>query len=114
MSKFDELPDQHRELLAAYSRDQFRPRVLDAARALNNLAALIEMWGIGGMEEIAAQLDAGTVIVDNTGLAGAGPVTVEMMTGFINGAKGLLAVWNTTDQKKLYGQIAGPMNVVGH
>lgn len=114
MIEFSDLPDQQRALLAGYSRDQFRPRVLSAARSLSDLAALVEMWEIGGLDQIVAGLNPATVIIDDTGLAGAGPVTAAMMSGYITGAKSLLAEWNTVDQKKLYGVIAGPMNVVGH
>ena len=54
------------------------------------------------------------MIPDETGLAGAGPVTAAMMGGYIVGADRLLAEWHTKEQKALYGQIAGPMNVIGH
>ena len=53
--------DQQRALLAAsYSREQFRPRVLVAAHARwNEPAALVEMWEISGLGDIAAPLDRG-------------------------------------------------------
>ena len=114
MLTFDKLTDQQRALLAAFSREQFRPRVLAAARALNELRALVEMWEIGGLGDIVALMDPAAVIPDETGLAGAGPVTAAMMGGYIAGAGGLLAEWHTKEQKVLYGQIAGPMNVIGH
>lgn len=114
MLTFDQLTDQQRALLVAFTREQFRPRVLAAARALSDLSALVEMWQIGGLDAVAATMDPATVIPDETGLAGAGPVTAGVVAGFMAGATGLLAEWNTTDQKKLYGQIAGPLNVIGH
>lgn len=56
---------------------------------------------------------AGTTIADNTGLAGAVPLTDTQVAALIADIQAILTQYYTPAAQELYAQVAGPTNVTG-
>lgn len=102
-------PDQQAQVLAFMP--VFRSKVIELARAVNNMAALLEVWNTNVSVPVLA-LDAGTVIPDNTGLAGAQSVNREQIMAVMGAMMAALAAANTVGLRSRYISVIGPANMV--
>lgn len=109
---FATLTDEQKSVLTAFTRDQFRPSVGSAARALNGLSTLLMLYKTSGVEALVATLSPGDPIPDSTGLAGAQSITAADVQSFMVAADGLLATYNTLELRTEYAKIAGVSNTV--
>lgn len=111
MTKFADLTADQQTLVSLFVGPQFRPSVGQAARALNALKQLVEIYQIN-VQALIEGLEPGEPIPNETGLAGAQPLVKEDVVAFMTAADGLLAEYNTVDLRKEYAKIAGFPNTV--
>ena len=110
MVTFDELSPEDKAILSAFVRN-FRgwvnshiSRSIIEARALQAAASVT-----GGASAILATLDAGQVVADGAGIAGAHKLTKEEVEAFIAaGLDDFLLTYDTLAVRRLAAKIAGP------
>jgi hypothetical protein len=90
----------------------FRSSVIQLAQACNQGASLDSVWQ-NTILAIVTSLDAGTIIPDVTGLAGASPLVREDVLGMMAAIEALLSSANTTAQQAEYVKVVGPANAIG-
>lgn len=109
MSTFAQLTsDQQSQLLAFMLL--FRPNTGQLARTLDTLRKMDDYWN-NNAKAINALLDAGIVVPDNTGLAGATTLTKDNLITIMNAIETLLATYNTGPNRGLMANIAGATNI---
>lgn len=107
---YDELTPEQKAILGAFERN-FRgwvnshiSRGIVEARALEAAAA-----STGGASAILALLDAGQVVPNSSGIAGAHSLTKEELEAFIVAGLGdFLTTYDTVAVRRLAAKIAGP------
>jgi len=111
MTAFTALPpDQQGQILAFMSA--IRPSIGLLARTRNAFAQMDTAWITTVLAEITA-LDAGAIIPDPTGLAGAAPLTREDVLNAMSSVEAFLLANNTTARRAAYIRIAGITNTIG-
>lgn len=90
----------------------FRSSIIQLAQACNQGARLDSVWQNTILASVTS-LDAGTVIPDTTGLAGAAPLTREDVLGMMGAIEALLANVNTSAAQVEYVKAVGPANAIG-
>lgn len=88
----------------------FRSAIVGLVGACNQGATLDGTW-TGAISTLVTGLDAGTVIPDTTGLAGAMPLAREDVLAIMTAIEGLLATANTPAQRAEYLKVVGPVNM---
>ena len=83
----------------------------EQARVNNHAEALND--GYAQVQAILDLLQAGDVIDDGSGLAGAGPLTKGEVVSLTATLQGLLAAYNSAGQRQLWAKAAGPGNLIG-
>ena len=88
----------------------FRSAIVGLVASCNGGASLDGTW-TAAISPLVTGLDAGTVIPDNTGLAGAMPLAREDVLAIMTAIEGLLATANTPAQRAEYLKVVGPVNM---
>ena len=88
----------------------FRAAVVQLVAAANGGAKLDGVW-TGGISAVVESLSSGTVIPDNTGLAGAAPLTMDIVVAQMAAIETLLSSANTAQARAAYLEIVGPANM---
>lgn len=101
-------PTQQSQVLAFMPL--FRAAVVGLVAACNEGAKLDGVW-TGGISAIVESLSSGVVIPDSTGLAGASPLTMDIVVSVMTSIEQLLASANTAAERGVYQQIVGPVNM---
>ncbi len=109
--QYDALTAEQKATLDAFMT-LLRPWAGEAARA-NNHAQLIDDTYEASATGVIASLDAGAVVPNNTGLAGAMPLTKEEVLELVTDIKTLQAGFNTPAKRQLISKAAGAGNIVG-
>ena len=89
-----------------------RAGIAELAKVCNHGARLDQTW-TAGIKAIVASLDAGTVIPDTTGLAGAASLTSDDLNAMMTAIEQGLAVLDTAAQQAAYLKAVGAANVNG-
>lgn len=87
-----------RAVIASFAQVQYQMNALNQAWNAN-ISAIIGT-------------PAGTVIADNTGLAGAVPLTDTQVSTLVSDIQAVMTTYFTTAAQQLYAQVCGPMNVL--
>jgi NADP-dependent 3-hydroxy acid dehydrogenase YdfG len=83
------------------------------ARDMQDAQVLDDSWD-ATISAIVTTLDPGEIIPNESGLAGASPITKEEFEQMMNtNIPNLLATYNTAGARQLYAKYAGPGNIIG-
>ena len=107
MAAFLSIPTSQQTLISSFVQNTLRPMVRASNQALGQLGAMAS--GVYGptIAPILAGIDGTEVIPDNTGLAGAQPVTVAEVLAYMTALEALLAAYATPQQVATYNAIGG-------
>ncbi len=112
MATYDSLTPEQKDILGALTT-QLRAFAGEFAKTNTKAEVLVDDWN-AQVSAIVASLDAGEVIPNVSGLAGAASVTKEEVTNLMGTSLvNLLATYNTSGARELYVKLAGPGNVIG-
>lgn len=101
-------PAQQAQVLAFMP--MFRAAVVELVAAADGGAKLDSIW-TGGISAVVESLTSGAVIPDITGLAGASPLTMDIVVAQMTAIEALLASANTAQARAAYLAIVGPANM---
>lgn len=111
MATYDSLTPEQKDILGALTT-QLRAFVGGFAKTNTRAEVLVDDWN-AQVSAIVASLDAGEIIPNVSGLAGAASVTKEEVTSIMaTSLANLLATYNTATARELYVKLAGPGNVI--
>ena len=88
----------------------FRAAVVELVAAADGGSKLDSIW-TGGISAVVESLSSGVVIPDSTGLAGASPLTMDVVVGQMAAIEQLLSSANTAQARAAYLEIVGPANM---
>jgi hypothetical protein len=88
----------------------FRASIVQLVASCNTGARLDGTWQ-ASISALVSGLDAGTVIPDTTGLAGAQPLMREDLIAMMQAIESLLSSANATAQRAEYLKVVGPANM---
>ena len=91
---------------------QMRGLTGEFSRLIQKIASVQLAWGNTNLAVITA-LDAGLIVPDVTGLAGAQPLTREDVLSMGTSFGALLTTYNTVSANGLYVKTVGALNAVG-
>lgn len=107
---FEKLTPEQQALVSTWVAVKFRPTVAAMARAFSALAALdLEDWQ-PTVALLVTGLDAGIVVPDQTGLAGAQTLISDDIVSLMTTIEALLQVQNKMSNRAQYNKIAGIVN----
>lgn len=105
--KYVDLTDDQKKLISTWQASQLRPTVRMSKESLGQLASLLQSSWAPTIAPIVSQLDADEVIPDETGLAGAQPITAGDVTTFMAGALKVVTEQGDPDSLARYNRIGG-------
>lgn len=111
MATYNSLTVEQKNILGALTT---QTRAFAGSLARDNTVAevLLDDWN-AQVAAIVASLDAGEIIPNLSGLAGAASITKEELTNLLAvSITNLLATYNTAAARELYVKLAGPQNVI--
>lgn len=111
MATYTELDPADRAVLDAFV-NQFRAGEGELARLLRRLGVLKDDYAVQ-VGAIVATLDAGALIPNAGGLAGAGAVSKEELGAAATDLNAILTTYDTDAKRQEYVKFAGPQNVLG-
>ena len=111
MAAFSSLTTDQQNQIIAFMQ-VFRPTIGQTARASNKVVTMLQVW-TNVIQPIISTLDSGTVIPDNTNLAGAVSLTSDEVTALMGGFASYVSTFVTPANVTAWTQAAGIANVTG-
>ena len=111
MATYASLTAEQKGILGALTT-QIRAFAGEFAKTNTKAEVLVDDWN-AQVSVIVASLDAGEIIPNLSGLAGAASITKEELTVLVaTQLSNLLASYNTDSARELYVKLAGPANII--
>lgn len=111
MATYASLTPEQKDIVAGLTV-QLRAFAGEFAKTNVKAQVLVDDWN-SQVQAIVSSLDAGEVIPNLSGLAGAASVTKEELTSLVaTSLVNLLGTYNTAAARQLYVKLAGPSNVI--
>lgn len=107
---FNDLTAEQRAVLSEYVR-LLRAWTGEQARTNNHAAALNS--GYAQVQGILGALQSDDVVLDGSGLAGAGSLTQAEIISLTAHMQGILTNYNTEGHRQMWAKAAGPGNLIG-
>lgn len=111
MASYTELTSEQQELLQAFLNFA-RAWVGEQARAFNHADVAKDAY-TSQIASIMAQLDAGSVLPNSSGLDGAQSITKEELGAVVTAINGMLTSYNTTAIREAWTKLCGLTNMIG-
>lgn len=111
MASYDGLTTEQKNLLQAFT-NFVRAWSGEQARA-NNHGAVANADYIAQIFTILGDLDAGQIIPNTSGLAGAASLVKEDLVSIVSHIQGILASYNTEPHRQLWIRATGAANMIG-
>lgn len=109
MATYDSLTQANKDKLNFFVT-QLRAEYGGLARFLDGVDDLKVHYAAQAIGAIISSLDAGAVVPNMSGLAGAGDLTKEQLQTAVTDMNSLLTAWYTDAKRQVYDIMAGPVN----